>query len=98
MGIELMVTDNKSIGLNKRRIQNETIREVAYSCSEYSMFEKYLMRLNKNLPISETRVGVRRIPTKTQIVFLFLSLSTMILPCSLYDKNEIRKMEMKKEE
>ena len=53
-----MITDNKSMGLNKRRRrQNETIREVAYSCSEYSMFEKYLMRLNKNLPISETRVG-----------------------------------------
>lgn len=34
-----MIRDNKAIGLNKRRRQNETIREVAYSCSEYSMFE-----------------------------------------------------------
>ena len=85
-----MITDNKSIGLNKRRRQNETIRGVAYSCSERSMFEKYLMRLNKNLPISETRAGERRIPEETQIVVLSLPLSTRILPCSLYDKNEIR--------
>ena len=88
-----MITDNKSIGLNKRRIQNETIREIAYSCSEYSMFEKYLMRLNKNLPISETRKAEKRIPEETQVTFLQLRLDSRLLPCSLYCKSEIRKME-----
>lgn len=80
-----MITNNKPIGLNKRRIQNKTIRGVAYSCSECSMFEKYLMRLNKNLPISETRVGEKRIPEETRILFLQLRLDSRLLPCSLSD-------------
>lgn len=86
-----MITNNETVKLNKRTLSNETIGEVAYSCSSWSIFEKYWRK--QNLPMSETRIAEKRIPEETQVTFLQLRLSSRILPCSLYHKNEIEKME-----
>ena len=86
-----MITNNESIKLDKRISLHETIGDISYSCSSQSIFGKYWAK--QNLPMSETRKAEKRIPEETQLVFLQLSLSSRILPCSLYHKNEIEKME-----
>lgn len=86
-----MVNNNESKKLSKRTMINKTIEEMTCNCSTCSIFEKYLNK--QNFPISETRIGEKRIPEETQLVFLQLSLSSRILPCSLYHKNEMEKME-----
>lgn len=86
-----MITNNETVKLNKRTSSNETIGEVAYSCSSWSIFEKYWRK--QNLPMSETRIL-----EETQVMFLQLRLDSRLLPCSLYHRNEIREMEKEENE
>lgn len=86
-----MITNNESIKLDKRISLHETIGDISYSCSSQSIFGKYWAK--QNLPMSETRKAEKRIPEETQVTFLQLRLDSRLLPCSLYCKSEIRKME-----
>lgn len=82
--------NRKYTNLDNRTAIRMAIKDIAND--GVSMIEKYWTR--QNLPISETRVAEKRMPDENQIMFLQLRLDSRLLPNTLRNLDEIRKMEL----